>query len=292
MAQLLNVVNQDLESRMDAFNSLSLDVVINGEIKHNLNLEEAVALGRSKSVVEDHLSNKVLSASGLLDLSIIDKNSTTYSTRAVYHLPRDFVLEQSDVFQQASKYNGALVWLPQNSILDQYAKDPNSFISRMPGVRAAAIIKDYTRGEVLGLLMLSLQDDYFFKINYSNKKLETVKMFLVSPDGSVSLPFAGTQGELSKYVMNQLDFSKASNATLLLQDEEQKVVSFIKNNAMGWFLVSTALTSDINRSFSSVAHTLVFTLLFSVLASMFLAWASTVYSTRGIWELVYCPNDI
>ncbi len=285
LAQLLNVVNQDLESRMEAFNSLALDVVINDEIKTNLNEEEPVAKGRAKSIVEEHLSNKVLSAAGLLDLSIIDKKGTTYSTRAVYSLPRDFILEETQVYQKALPYNGALVWLPANDILDQYAKDPNFFTTKLTGLRAVAIIKDYTRIEVHGLLMVSLQDSYFSRIYYSNKKLDTVKMYLVSPDKAMVLPVAGSAGNLAPHILDALDFSHEDGATIVMPDEQQNVVSYRKNHAMGWYLVSVALTADIHQSFSSIVKAFILTLLFSMLASMVLAWASTLYTTRGIQEL-------
>jgi predicted restriction endonuclease len=63
LIQLLNVVNQDLNSRIEAVNSIALDIVISREIKSNLNKKNALEIGRAKNLVNSILSKKFLSAS-------------------------------------------------------------------------------------------------------------------------------------------------------------------------------------------------------------------------------------
>ncbi len=105
LIQLLNVVNQDLDSRIEAVNSIALDIVISNEIKSSLNRENSLEVVRAKNIVNSILSKKFLSASNdLIDLSIIDLQNNTYSTRATYLLPHDFHLQDTDVFKIAETY--------------------------------------------------------------------------------------------------------------------------------------------------------------------------------------------
>jgi hypothetical protein len=56
LIQLLNVVNQDLDSRIEAVNSIALDIVISNEIKSSLNRENSLEVGRAKNIVNSILS--------------------------------------------------------------------------------------------------------------------------------------------------------------------------------------------------------------------------------------------
>lgn len=285
LTQLLNVVNQNLESRVESVNSIALDVVISNEIKSNLNYRTPLEVGRAKNTVNSILSKKVISASDvLLDLSIIDIESNTYSTRAAYYLPQGFRLEETDVFKAAEGTNGALVWLNGNSIIDRYSGDSFSVSNHMGGLRAAAVIKDYTRGVVLGLLMVSVKDDFFSGIDYSNTKLESVGMYMLSPDGATVLPVAGSTDSLDGGIIARIDATQTRDV-FVMSDAAKTVVSYIHNEAMGWTLVSTTSTADINRSFSFIIKTLITTLVFSLCASLIISWWSTNVITRGIGEL-------
>ncbi len=86
--QLINTVNQDLESRIDAFNADALNIVIRNEIKQNLNLDSDLLIGIAKREIVDYLNSRTISTKGYLDISIIDMNSNTYSVRATYYLPQ------------------------------------------------------------------------------------------------------------------------------------------------------------------------------------------------------------
>ena len=285
LTQLLNVVNQDLESRVDSVNSIALDVVISNEIKTNLNNGTPLEVGRAKNTIDSILSKKIISASdSLLDLSIIDLADNTYSTRATYFLPRGFRLQDSDVFKVAAASNGALVWLGGNSIIDRYGGDSIFPSDHMGGLRAAAVIKDYTRGVVLGLLMVSVKDDFFSGIDYSNSALERVGMYMVSPDGATVFPVAGSSGGLDAGIVARIDDTKTRDA-FVMSDAAKTVVSYIHNDAMAWTLVSTTATATINRSFAFIIKTLIATLAFSLCASTLVSWWSTTVITRGIGDL-------
>jgi two-component system sensor histidine kinase YesM len=285
LAQLLNVVNQDIESRVEAVNSIALDVVISSEIKSNLNYENPLEIGRAKSAVNSILSKKIISASDdLLDLSIIDFRNNTYSTRATHFLPPDFRLDDTDVFEAASSANGALVWLEGNSIIERFSGDSIFPSNPLGGLRAAAVIKDYTRARDLGLLMVSVKDDFFSGINYSNRKLESVGMYMVSPDGGMVLPVAGSQGKLGADIVARIAGAQAGDA-FVMPDSDKTLVSSIRNEAMGWTLVSVTASANVNRSFSFVIRTLIAALAFSLCASLLVSWLSTKVITRGISDL-------
>jgi len=285
LTQLLNVVNHDIESRVESVNSIALDVVINSEIKSRLNRDTPLEAGRAKIAVNSILSKKVISASDdLLDLSIIDLRNNTYSTRAMYFLPPAFRLEESEVFKRAAEWNGALVWLEGNSIIERYSGDTIFPNTPMGGLRAAAVIKDYTRSEVLGLLMVSVKDDFFSGIDYSDSKLESVGMYMVCPDGGLVLPVAGTARELHRDIVARVDRERESDA-FIMPDPEKTVVSYLRNEAMGWTLVSTTPSASINRSFSYIIKTLVAALALSLFASILVSWLSTELITRGIGDL-------
>lgn len=285
LTQLLNVVNQDLDSRIESVNSIALDIVINNEIKSNLNKKNPLEVGRAKNIVNSILSKKFLSASNdLIDLSIIDLQNNTYSTRATYFLPRDFHLQDTDVFKIAETYNGALVWLNDNSIIDHYGGDSIFPSNHLDGLRAAALIKDYTQGKILGLLMVSIKENFFSAIDYSNSKLKSVNMYMVSPNAQTILPVAGSSGTLSGDIIPHIDATKERD-TIIMADSEKTLVSYIQNVAMGWALVSTIASANINRSFSYIIRTLIITIILSICLSILISWLFTSIMMSGIDDL-------
>lgn len=285
LAQLMNVVNQDIESRVEAVNSIALDIAINGEIRGSLNKTDPLEIGRAKSLVNANLSKKIIAAShGLLDLSVIDLRNNTYSTRATYFLPPDFKLGETQVFQRAEAANGALVWLNDNSIIDRYSGDSIFPSDHMGGIRAVAVIKDYNRGETLGLLMVSVKENFFSSINYSNNRLQKISIYLLSPDKTVVYPVAGTSGTLHPDIRTVIDNSKGKQ-TFIMSDASRTLVSYIFNESMGWTLVSTTTSAEVVRFFPSILRTLLLALLFSLIASLSISWLSSTIITRGVNEI-------
>lgn len=285
LIQLLNVVNQDLDSRIEAVNSIALDIVISNEIKSSLNRENSLEVGRAKNIVNSILSKKFLSASNdLIDLSIIDLQNNTYSTRATYLLPHDFHLQDTDVFKIAETYNGALVWLDDNSIIDHHGGDSIFHSNHMGGLRAAALIKDYTQGKTLGLLMVSVKEDFFSAIDYSNSKLKSVNMYMLSPSARTVLPVAGSSGTLNRDIIPRIDATKERD-TIIMTDSQKTLVSYIQNAGMGWTLVSTIASASIARSFSYIIRTLTATILLSIFPSILISWLFASLMMSGIDDL-------
>jgi len=242
-------------------------------------------VGRAKNIVNSILSKKFLSASNvLIDLSIIDMRNNTYSTRATYLLPSDFHLQDTDVFKIAETYNGALCWLDSNSIIDRYGGDSIFHSNHMEGLRAAALIKDYTQGQILGLLMVSLKEDSFSAIDYSNSKLKSVNMYMVSPTTRTILPVAGSSSTLNRDITSRIDTTKERD-TIIMPDSDKTLVSYVKNTAMGWTLVSTIASANIARSFSYIIRTLIATIILSICSSILISWLSASLMMSGIDDL-------
>jgi two-component system sensor histidine kinase YesM len=285
LEQLIGVVNQDLESKIEAINSLSLDLVINSELKKNLNKTDSLEIGRSKKMINDILSDRILSVQGLVDINILDNQGNTYSNNTIFQFPLDYVISQTDAFIKAKQGNGELVWLNNNSIIDRYGSHPYSSQSNTDnsGVNAVAIIKDYTRGEILGLLMISLKSNYFYQLQYSSTKLKNVQLYLVSPDKTKVLPVAGTNGILAPEILNSIKTDCFQNTSIATK---KNLVSYIQNKAMGWTFVSISSVTEIKNTYVSIIKVLFVILLGSVTASLFVAWKSTQHITRGVNELV------
>jgi len=238
-----------------------------------------------KPFVNSNLSKKVIAASQvLLDLSIIDLMNNTYSTRATYLLPTGFKLKETEVFQRAEAANGALVWLNDNSIIDRYGGDSIFPSDHMGGIRAAAVIRDYNRGETLGLLMVSLKENFFSSINYSNSRLQKISIYMLSPDKATVYPVAGTSGSLHTDIRETIDNSKGKQ-TYVMADPSKTLVSYIFNESMGWTLVSTTASADVARFFPSVLKTLLLSLLFALIASLAVSWLFSLILTRGVDEI-------
>ena len=285
LAQLMNVVNQDIESRVEAVNSIALEIAINGEIRGSLNKTDPLEIGRAKGLVNTNLSKRVIAAShGLLDLSVIDLRNNTYSTRATYFLPPDFRLGETQVFRHAEAANGALVWLNDNGIIDSYSGDSIFPSDHMSGIRAAAVIRDYNRGETLGLLMVSVKENFFSSINYSNSRLRKISIYMLSPDKTVVYPVAGTTGILHPDIRATIDNSKEKQ-TFIMSDASRTLVSYIYSESMGWTLVSTTTSAEVVRFFPSILRTLLLALLFSLIASLSISWLSSTILTRGVDEI-------
>ena len=281
--QLINVVNQDLESRMEAFNSNSLDIVISSDVKQNLNLNTALEVGKAKRSIVSFLNEKSISRSGLLDISIIDMKSNTYCVRASYYLPPGFNIQNTSVFKEAAKYNGGMVWLSKNEINDAYAKD-SILLSPLGGISGVAVIKDYTSNEISGLLIMVIKKSYFANIDYFSEKLSNVSLFLVSPDKSIILPLNSTEGVLNKDILSKID-TKSQRGSFAEENSDindARLVSYVENNAMGWYLVSVNSSNELAATFYQTVKILLITLLLSLISCFFIASAISRYITKGL----------
>ena len=284
--QLNNAVNQDLESRVDAFNADALSIVIRDSIKNNLNFEDDLEIGKAKRDIVAYLNSRTISTKGYLDISIIDMRANTYSVRATYYLPQDFDIRDTQVFMEAEKYNGGMIWLSSNDVNERFAKD-SILLSPLGGISGAAVIKDYTSNENKGLLVMVIKDNYFRNMEYSNEKIDSALFYLVSPDKSMVIPMNSSDSLLSDGILQDIDTAE-KRGSFTNEDgggSEEYLVSFMKNNAMGWFLVSVNTTSDLTATFNRTVQILLFTLLFSLIACFFLASGISGYVTKGLKAL-------
>ena len=282
--QLINVVNEDLNSRMDAFNADALDIVIREEIKQNLNLDTDLDVGIARRAIVDFLNNKSISRPGLIDASIIDMRGNTYSVRATYYLPPDFDLRDTAVFQEAVRYNGGMVWLSRNDVNDAYAKD-SILLSPLGGISGAAVIKDYATSEIKGLLIMAIKENYFSNMDYSNQKLSNVSLYLVSPDKSVVLPVNRPDQDLSDTILARVDTAVKRDSFTDDGTGDEYLVSYMQNNAMGWYLVSQSAVSELRSTFQQTVRILLITLLLSLAACFLLASGISGYITKGLKDL-------
>ena len=284
--QLNNAVNQDLESRVEAFNADALNIVIRDSIKNNLNLDDDLEIGKAKRDIVAYLNTRTITTKGYLDISIIDMRANTYSVRATYYLPPDFDIRDTQVFEDAEKYNGGMIWLSSNDVNEHYAKD-SILLSPLGGISGAAVIKDYTSNEIKGLLVMVIKDNYFRNMEYSNEKIDSALFYLVSPDKSIVIPMNSSDRALSDGILKDIDTTakRSSFTNWEGRGSEEYLVSFIKNNAMGWYLVSVNTTSDLTATFNRTVQILLFTLLFSLIACFFLASGISGYITKGLKSL-------
>ena len=284
--QLINTVNQDVESRMEAFNADALNIVIRDEIKQSLNLETELEIGKAKRDIIAYLDSRTISTKGYLDISIIDMETNTYSVRATYYLPDDFDIKQTEVFKEAEKYNGNIVWLSENDVNALYAKDTIRPMS-LGGITGATLIKDYASNEIKGLLLLVIKDNYFRNMEYSNKKLEDVLFYLVSPDKKMIIPMNSSKGGLDEEILNGIDMENKRGSFNLekTEDLDKCLVSYIKNEAMGWFLVSISTDSSLTYTFKRTFSILLITFFFSLAACFLLASWISGYVTKGLKAL-------
>ncbi len=280
--QLINAVNQDLESRIEAFNSDALHIVIREEIKQNLNLESDLEIGKAKRDITAYINEKIITTSGYLDISIIDMNGNSYSSRATYYLPYDFDIQEMEVFKQAQEYNGGLVWLSHNDLNELYAKD-SILLKSLGGISGAAVIKDYASNEIKGLLVLVIKDNYFNHMEYSKEEIDDVLFYLVSPDKSVIIPMNSDSSALEADVLSAIDtqVKRGAFTTGKTDDRDEYLVSHLRNEALGWQLVSIKSASDLSATFHRTVSILLVTLLASLVACFFLASRISGYITKG-----------
>jgi two-component system sensor histidine kinase YesM len=283
--QLIGIVNQDLESRIGSINDIAFDLVINTELKYSLNKRDPLEFGRARNRVEAILSARVLSAPGINDICLIDRANNFYTTNEIFNLPHDFDFTKTDVYEHASVGYGKLIWLKDNSIMERYSTYPYYSNYQKPGIRAAAIVKDYRQDRILGLLMISINENYFYKLRYASNRLNDVRLYLLSPDKEKIYPVARTAATLEPRIIEQLDPSRASG-TFIFGNDRKYLVSSVKNEAMGWTFVSVSSVSSLRQTMIPLIRVLIVILLISLIACLVVAWSSTRYITRGVNELV------
>jgi two-component system sensor histidine kinase YesM len=155
------------------------------------------------------------------------------------------------------------------------------------GISGAAVIKDYASNEIKGLLIVVIKDNYFRNMQYSNQNLENVFLYLISPDKSIIIPMNSSENEIEEDILKQIDGQekRGSFTGEKTNYTDEYLVSYIKNNAMGWYLVSVSTASSLTATFNRTASILLVTLAISLLACFFLASGISGYVTKGMRAL-------
>lgn len=271
--QLVAIINQDLNSRLKAYNNSCFDLVINEIVKQNLNKSPSEQR-QAKQNIGTVLRPVRLGDSSISNIMILDFKGNVYSTDITLMLPTGFNLKNTSVYNQAATGNGTLMWLTENDIFESYSPSDIMYQSRT-NIHAAAIIKDYTTNRELGVLILSLRKNFFKNITYSGEVLQRTGFYLVSSDKAMVYPVSSTVPEFSKDLLGELDFSKNHSFAVI----QSCAVDYQYNDAIKWFLVS--VTDD--KTLYGITYQLFWVLLLCIVACVVL---SLVFS-RALSGVLY-----
>ena len=285
LRQLVAVVNADLTSRVTDINSRGFDIVIDTSIRDSLNQTDDIDVARARTKVESILKLKLISSNYLRNIMIVDTSLHQFSTNVALILPPDFKLQNSQVYRDAAQKNGSLVWLSENDLYDLYTLD--NMYKPDTDIHAAAVIMDYSHGTQLGLMILSLNRNYFMDITYPAELLSDSSLSLVSPDKNAVYGIAGNAGGMTAEDLERLDFNGgeqwiSSNRLLVCQ----------YNDAMGWYLVSTTRTTVLGQGMADIAVALLLVFAaFMLLAAVF-SQRLAKQGSRGIVELIAAMEKV
>ena len=283
--QLVAVVNADLTSRISDINSRGFDIVIDTSIRDSLNKTDDIEVSRARTKVESILKLKLISSNYLRSILIIDTSLHQFSSTVALLLPQDFKLEDSQVYQDAVKKNGSLVWLSENDLYDLYTMD--NMYKPDTNIHAAAVIMDYSHRTQMGLMILSLHQSYFLEITYPAELLSDSRLSLVSPDKKTVYGIAGNTDGMTDDDLAHLDLSAGSERI-----GRDRLLVCQYNEAMGWYLVSTTQTTVLNQGMADIAVTLLLVFgVFLVLTAVF-SQRLAVQGARGIVELIAAMEKV
>ena len=231
----LQYLNGSISAQIEAIKSADLDVRVSSTIKDNLNQADYVQYGRAFTRITDFLNSKVFGISGLRHALIIDKTNHVYTVDLPLQLPESFQLEETGVYQAALQSPSKLVWLSENDIYDHYSLDYGDYRVRSD-FHAASIIKNYTTGEIQGLLILTLNDNFFRNIAKSVPLMDSMKVYLVSPDLKKCYSLSDGAEPLSSEVMANIPLDENLRGPFLHNGE---LLTYEQNHEMGWFILGS-----------------------------------------------------
>lgn len=269
LERLLQAVNENISSQLEVFDTISFDLLVNDNLKECLNQTDSIAYGRAFNTILDILGTKTLGTVGLSSIVIIDTEGHVYSSNLGLILPPDFKVEDTDVFRAADESPGELVWLTNNDIYSKYGTV--GLYKNVSDIHAASVIRDYIRRQVYGVVILTLNSNFFQDMTFSDKELEGTNLYLVSEDKKVNYKISGTEEELEDSVLEKLDFANKGIDAYISKD---KMVSYLYNKTMGWYLVNVTDTRIMRQWFYQIipilaAFLLIGVLVFSVISNRF-----------------------
>lgn len=251
--QLLQVVNEKVSGQIEVFDSAGFDLLANSSLKSSLNQTDSIEYGKSINIIKELLSIKTLGTVGLKNIMIIDRQNHVYSSYFGILLPEDFHLENTNAFKAANQNPGNLVWLTENDIYNDYDVDVKMYKNNSD-IHAAALIRDYISKETLGLLILSLDNDYFENMTFSDNLIEGTNLYLISPDKKQNYKLSGTKTDLDETILEALSFAESDSG---VYTRNENIVSYRYNKKMNWYLVSTTETRFLQESIYRIAGTLI-----------------------------------
>lgn len=280
--RLLQIVNEKVSGQIEVFDSAGFDLLINSSLKNSLNQTDSIEYGRAFHTIKELLSIKTLATVGLKNIMIIDRQDHIYSSNFAVLLPGEFRLEDTGVFQAADRQKGTLVWLTENDIYENYSMGIGMY-ENTSDIHAAAVIQDYVSNETLGVMILSLDNDYFENMAFSDNLMEGTDFYLISPDKKQNYKIFGTKTELGKGVLEKLSFTERDAG---VYTEKERIISYRYNKKMGWYLVSITETRFLRESIYQIAWTLVFILGIGIVVFLLASDCFFKAMTKGIYSLM------
>ena len=276
----LQYINNNISAQLETIELVDIDVRVSSVVKDNLNQTEYVEYGRAFSKIVNYLSTKIFGAAGLRHAVIIDKENHVYSVDFTLQLPKDFRIEETEVYKAALNNPSKLVWLSNNDIYDNYGIEHGDYRMRSD-IHAASIIKNYSSGETLGLLILTLNQNYFQELMKTEKVIENANIFLVSPDKTKEYALTAMGVELEPGILNSLRFAGIMGTI----QHGQKLIIYEPNKEMDWYIVCVADMQSLQHSVQR--YILPLLIVFGLTLLLFFAVTNRFFNpmTRGIDNL-------
>lgn len=287
LERLLQAVNENISSQIEVFDTISFELLVNNNLKECLNRTDPIEYGRAFNTIQDILGARILGTVGLESIAVIDREGHVYSSNIGLILPADFKLEDTYVFCEADKKPGELVWLTDNDIYNEYGTV--GLYKNVSDIHAAAVIRDYIRKQVYGVLILSLNSDYFQNMTFSDKELKGTNLYLVSTDKKVNYKISGTKEELEPFVLENLDFDNESINTSI---SKNKIISYLYNNTMGWYLVNVTDARIMQNWFYQIIPLLIGVLAVGILVFSIISHRFFKAMTKGIDSLASAMKEV
>lgn len=280
--QLLQIVNEKVSGQIEVFDSAGFDLLVNSSLKNNLNQTDPIEYGRAFNTIKGLLSIKTIGTIGLENIMIIDQENHVYSSNFAILLPEDFRMEDTKVFQAANQHLGNLIWLTENDIYEDYSVDVKMYKNNS-NIHAAALIQDYVSNETLGILILSLDNDYFEKMKFSDNLIEGTNLYLISPDKKQNYKLFGTKADMDDAILANLSFAESQSG---VYTRNESIISYRYNKRMNWYLVSTTETRFLQESIYQIVWTLVLILGIGIIIFLLVSDRFFKAMTKGIDSLM------
>jgi len=281
LSQFVQIVNEDLGSRIEGYNAVVMDLMLNSELRSNLGHSDAADRAVAGKYIYNLLKMKSLSTRGLQNLAVIDFEGNAWSSWFALRLPEGFELAESGVYRQLFDNGRTLVWLSNDDTYRMYGT--NDMYRSTSDIHVAGIIKNYSRNEEFGIVILTLNGRYFNDITYSGELIEGTNLYLISPDKTAIHTVSGTTEPLPDETLAILNFKTEAHGTKVIG---RSVVSFQYNDAMDWYLVSSTNIRDLRHKLPGMLMVLTAAMGLALLVAVAFSRMMVRHLTEGIDEIM------